>query len=214
MEPSVKSALVVSVVVSSLLCGLLSPVVESSEDPEDSSSGETEDEISELHPQDTDDVVDKFLSIVETYERSRKKCAPGTEYNLGDGVVAQYGVRRFKAQAMAAVVRANFLTRLWKEQHPGVVQDEHFFYTAVRSLAEGDPDLFAAGNCYDAYQFKPEYRLFCPYAYKLHNDSNEIMVKDLSVEYPYLGEQFEFFYQPKQNAIKKLEGVYNISRGE
>ena len=35
----------------------------------------------------------------------------------------------------------------------------------VVNLVQSDPDIFAAGNCYDEYEFK-EYQLFCPYAYR------------------------------------------------
>ena len=159
------------------------------------------------------DVVDRFLSIVEQYERNKENCTPGTEFNLGEGVVAQYGVLRYKAQALVAVNRANFLTRIWKGAPVTLLQDEHFFFTAVRSMVEGDPDLFAAGNCYDYKEFK-NYTLYCPYAYRLPNDSSEIMVKDLSVEYMYLGNESEFFYQARVKAAKKLRSKYNKTIGE
>jgi len=77
------------------------------------------------------DVVDQFLSIVEQYERNKENCTPGTTFNLGDGVVAQYGVVQFHTQAMAAVNRANFLTRIWKGAVK-LTESEYFFYAAVR----------------------------------------------------------------------------------
>lgn len=160
------------------------------------------------------DIVDSFLSKVEQYERNKENCTPGTTFNLGEGVVAQYGVNRFRSQAMMAVNRANFLTRLWKnEEDLGVLTSEYFLYSAVRSMVEGDEDVFAAGNCYDEGEYK-NYDLFCPYAYRLPNNSNEIMVKDLSIEYMYLGNDSEFFYQAKLKANKKLESVYNASAGK
>ncbi|ELU00985.1 hypothetical protein CAPTEDRAFT_30829, partial [Capitella teleta] len=70
-------------------------------------------------------------------------------------------------------------------------------------MVEEDHNLFAAGNCYDAFQFK-DYQLFCPFAYRLLNDSAHIMVKDLSVEYMYLDQDSEFFYVPKLKAKNKL----------
>ena len=158
------------------------------------------------------DVVDKFLSIVEQYERNKDNCTPGTEFNLGEGVVAQYGVLRYKQQAMVAVNRANFLTRIWQGAPSGLLESEYFFYTAVRSMVEGDPDLFAAGNCYDYMQYK-NYTLFCPYAYRLPNASEAIMVKDLSVEYKYLGNGSEFFWSARQKAEQKLEEKYNETLG-
>ena len=159
------------------------------------------------------DVVDKFLSIVEQYEKNKENCTPGTTFNLGEGVVAQYGLRRFQQQAMTAVNRANFLTRIWKGAEQSLLDSEYFFYTAVRSMVEGDWGLFAAGNCYDHKEYK-DYTLFCPYAYRLPNDSSEIMVKDLSVEYMYLDKDSEFFYEPRQLAEEKLRTHYNSSRGE
>ena len=159
------------------------------------------------------DVVDEFLSIVEQYERNRDNCTPGTTFNLGEGVVAQYGVNQFRRQAMLAVQRANLLTRLWKASPPEMLDSEYFFYTQVRSIVESDQDLFAAGNCYDAYEYK-NYSLFCPYSHRLPNNSGEIIVKDLSLEYPYLGNDSEFFLIPRQNARAKLEAGYNESIGE
>ena len=159
------------------------------------------------------DVVDDFLSIVEKYERSKDNCTPGTNYNLGDGVVAQYGVRRFKAQAMVAVNRANFLTRIWKSAHQELLDSEFFFYTSVREMVEGDPVLFAAGNCYDKMQYK-DYELFCPYAYRMADNPNKIMVKDLSLEYKYLGNDSEFFYQARMKAERKLALPFNDTYGQ
>lgn len=159
------------------------------------------------------DTVEAFLSIVEQYEKNKENCTPGTTFNLGKGVVAQYGLRRFMQQAMTAVNRANLLTRVWKSADQGVLDSEYFFYTAVRSMVEGDPNLFAAGNCYDEYEFK-DYKLFCPYAYRLLNDSAQIMVKDLSVEYMYLDEDSEFFFVPRIMANKKLRKHYPENHGE
>ena len=157
------------------------------------------------------DVVEKFLSVVEQYERNKDNCTPGVMFNLGKGVVAQYGIQRFYDQAMAAVNRANFLTRLWKGPSGAIMDSDYFFYTAVRSMVESDPDLFAAGNCYDKLEYK-NYTLFCPYAMRMP-DSTKIMVKDLSVEYKYLGNDSEFFFMPRTKANLKLHGGYNISKG-
>lgn len=183
--------------------------------PDEQSPGEQQE-----YPGDTEaeeqqrarDVVDTFLSIVEQYERNKDNCTPGTEFNLGEGVVAQYGVLRYKAQAMVAVNRANFLTRLWKGSSEELLDSEFFVFTAVRSMVEGDPDLFAAGNCYNYMEYK-NYTLFCPYAYRTHNDSQVVMVKDLSVEYKYLTNSSEFFWQARLKADSKLLGPYNETKG-
>ena len=173
---------------------------------------EAEEQRKAREKQEARDVVDKFLSIVEQYEQNKENCTPGTEFNLGEGVVAQYGVLRYKAQAMVAVNRANFLTRIWQGAPPALLDSEYFFFSAVRSMVEGDPDLFAAGNCYDYMEYK-NYTLFCPYAYRLPNDSSEIMVKDLSVEYKYLGNESEFFWSARLKAENKLKQEYNVTKG-
>ena len=158
--------------------------------------------------------MDKFLSIVDQYEQNKDNCTPGTEFNLGEGVVAQYGVKRFKAQALAAVNRANLLTRLWKGAPRSLLRSEYFFYTQVRNLVESDNDIFAAGNCYGAREYK-KYDLWCPFAYRMSNDSSQIMVKDLAVVYKYPGNESEFFWIPRQNAEKKLSRMYsNTSIGK
>jgi G protein-coupled receptor 158 len=159
------------------------------------------------------DVVDEFLSIVERYERNRENCTPGVTFHLGEGVITQYGVIRFRQQAEIAVNRANFLTRIWKGVPQNMLESEYFFYTQVRSMLEGSDDLFAAGNCYDYMEFN-NYTLFCPYAYRLPNDTGSIMVKDLSVEYKYLGNESEFFIIPRQKAEEKLSTRYNETIGE
>jgi len=208
--------------------GITPPGVEEVEsdiidDDEDTGDDVTEsiignDHLEETTTTDTEgDVIDSFLRIVEKYDRNKDNCTPGTTFNLGDGVVAQYGLRRFRAQAMVAVTRANFLTRVWKGSESvdlmPQLNSEYFFYSAVRSMVEGDDDIFAAGNCYDAREYKT-YSLFCPYAYRLPADHGRIMVKDLSVEYKYLGTDSEFFYQARLKAQKKLTSAYNMTIGE
>ena len=157
------------------------------------------------------DVVDEFLGIVEQYERDKENCVPGVTFNLGEGVITQYGVIRFRQQAELAVNRANFLTRIWKSSPEDILEkSQYFFYTQVRSMVEGDNDVFAAGNCYDYMEFN-NFTLFCPFAYRMPNDT--IMVKDLSVEYKYLGNESEFFFIPRMNAERKLQGRYNETKG-
>ncbi|XP_076449182.1 putative G-protein coupled receptor CG31760 [Babylonia areolata] len=143
------------------------------------------------------DVVQKFLEQVEKYEKNKANCTAGTHHNLGKGVIKQYGLNRFKAQALVAVNRANFLSRIWKEGNPQLLASEYFFFTQVRSMVEGDPEIFAAGNCYDQGEFK-DYYLFCPYAYR--TGRGDINVKDLSVEYDYLGNSSEWFYTARHRA--------------
>ncbi|KAL5021248.1 hypothetical protein ScPMuIL_000403 [Solemya velum] len=157
---------------------------------------------------DDDDVVEKFLELVEKYEKNKENCTAGTQVNLGEGVIQQYGINRFKLQGMVAVNRANFLTRIWKEAPKELLDSEYFFYTQVRSMVEGDPEIFAAGNCYDNYEFK-DYYLFCPYGYRMEN--GQINVKDLSVEYDFLGNDSEWFYSARLRS-KRVE-LFNYTIG-
>ncbi|CAD5123151.1 DgyrCDS11521 [Dimorphilus gyrociliatus] len=158
------------------------------------------------------DRVDKFLRIVEQYERNRGNCTAGVGTILGKGVVVQYGRRRFRKQAEVAVHRANLLTRLWRFMKQEEIQSEVLLYTLVHSMVASDKDIFAAGNCYDKDQFK-NYTLFCPYAHRLRNSSTEITVKDLSVAYKYLNNGSEFFREPKTKAQRKLNSSYALSVG-
>ena len=165
------------------------------------------------HKKDGEDVVQTFLSTVEQYARDKENCTPGTEHNLGEGVVQQqYGVRRFKRQALLAVNRANFLTQIWRSAGPGVTTSDYFFYIQVRSMVEGDPDVFAAGNCYAPGMYNDKYDLFCPFSHRIAEEDGVIVVKDLSVSYKY-GNHSEWFYQAQVNANRKLQN-YNRTMGK
>ena len=84
----------------------------------------------------------------------------------------------------------------------------------VRNLVESDPDIFAAGNCYSYKEYK-KYDLWCPFGYRMSNDSSQIMVKDLAVVYKYRGNESEFFWIPRQKAEEKLRRHYvNTSIGK
>ena len=155
------------------------------------------------------DVVENFLQLVEEYDKNKAECKPGTEYTLGPGVIKQYGLNRFQAQAMRAVNRANFLTRIWRYADSEFLQSEYLFYTQVRNIVEGDPDIFAAGNCYDKDEFK-DYHLFCPFSHR--TEDGRITVKDLSLEYPYLGNTSDWFFSARMRSAK-LEN-FNITKGE
>ena len=201
------SLLVLMLVFTSVLCS-----ADVSETSGETDAEELLDRDDNDDPNDIRDVVDQFLQIVDDMERNKDNCTPGVEFGLGTGVVQeQYGVRRFKEQALLAVNRANFMTRLWKDPRTAPLLTEYFLYTQVRSMVDGNPDVFGAGNCYDFQEYKGYY-LFCPYAYRLTNDSSQIMVKDLSVEYKYLGNGSEFFYSARLKAAKKLQN-YNVTVG-
>ncbi|XP_041376919.1 probable G-protein coupled receptor CG31760 [Gigantopelta aegis] len=154
------------------------------------------------------DVVETFLEHVEQYDKGKENCTKGTHYNLGKGVIRQYGLKRFKKQAMAAVNAANFYTRIWMRAGDEVTRSEYLFYTMVRSIVEGDPDIFAAGNCYDLFEYYGYY-LFCPYAYLM--EDKHINVKDLSLEYDYLGNDSEWFMSARMMS-SQLEN-FNYTQG-
>jgi G protein-coupled receptor 158 len=155
------------------------------------------------------DIIAEFLEKVEEYEQNKDSCVPGTHFNLGKGVIQQYGINRFKRQALVAVNRANFLTRIWKSAPKEVLDSEYLFYTQVRNLVEGDPDIFAGGNCHDYKQYK-DYDIFCPYAYRTENGS--INVKDLAIEYNYLGNDSEWFYEARKHAANVANFNFTIGK--
>lgn len=157
------------------------------------------------------DIVTRFLRIVESQHLLGENCTAGTDLNLGEGVVDRYAQERFRVEADVAVNRANMLTRIWKYADPNVVMSEYLLHASVFSMVEFDNDIFAAGNCYDQYQYK-EYWLFCPYAYRL--PEGPILVKDLAVEYKYLSNTSEWFYIARKNAEKVIKNYKQFSKGK
>lgn len=157
------------------------------------------------------DIVTRFLRIVESQHLLGENCTAGTDLNLGEGVVDRYAQERFRVEADVAVNRANMLTRLWKYADPNVVMSEYLLHASVFSMVEFDDDIFAAGNCYDQYQYK-DYWLFCPYAYRLPQGS--ILVKDLAVEYKYHSNTSEWFYIARKNAENVIRNFNQFSKGK
>ena len=157
------------------------------------------------------DVVTRFLTIVESQHLLGENCTAGTDLNLGEGVVDRYAQERFRVEADVAVNRANMLTRLWKYADPEVMSSEYLLHASVFSMVEFDEDIFAAGNCYDQFQYK-DYVLFCPYAYRL--PEGPILVKDLAVEYKYLSNTSEWFYIARKHAENVIRNYSQFSRGE
>lgn len=78
-----------------------------------------------------------------------------------------------------------------------MMQSEYLLYASLLSMVEFNENIFAAGNCYDKFQYPP-YVLFCPYAYRLLE--GRILVKNLAVEYKYLGNNSEWFFLARKNA--------------
>ena len=157
------------------------------------------------------DIVTKFLRIVESQASLfGKNCTAGTELNLGDGVVDKYAQERFRLEAEVAVNRANWLTRLWKYADRQVLDSEYLLHANLLSIIEMDEDIFAAGNCYDVFQYK-DYLLFCPFAYRLPD--GPVLAKDLAVEYKYLGNDSEWFYVARKNAERVIRNMTSITKG-
>jgi hypothetical protein len=157
------------------------------------------------------DIVRAFLNIVESQHLLGDNCTRGTEYNLGEGVVDRYAQERFRLEAELTVNRANMLTRFWKYAEPKTLDDEYLLHAMVISLIEFDEDIFAAGNCYDENQYK-NYTLFCPYGYREKDGS--ILVKDLSLEYPYLSNTSEWFYKAKKDGFRVVRNYNQFRRGK
>ncbi|XP_063239005.1 metabotropic glycine receptor-like [Bacillus rossius redtenbacheri] len=156
------------------------------------------------------DVVTRFLRIVESQHLLGDNCTAGTDLHLGEGVVDRYAQERFRLEAEVAVNRANWLTRLWKYAEPRVLASEYLLHASLFSVVEFDDDIFAAGNCYDQGQYKG-YGLFCPYAHRL--PEGPILVKDLAVEYKYLGNSSEWFFIARRNAENVIRNHSQFSRG-
>lgn len=184
------------------------------EDDEDKHNSDdlygTEKPLENLRPGNVD-IVTRFLRIVESQHLLGENCTAGTDLNLGEGVVDRYAQERFRVEADVAVNRANMLTRLWKYAGKEVLKSEYLLHASVFSMVEFDDDIFAAGNCYDQYQYQ-DYLLFCPYAYRLPEGT--ILVKDLAVEYNYLSNTSEWFYIARKNAEKVIKNFNQFSKGE
>ncbi|XP_055379902.1 uncharacterized protein LOC129611022 [Condylostylus longicornis] len=147
------------------------------------------------------DVVTKFLQIVETQHLLGANCKAGTALNLGEGVVDRYAQDRFRVEAEVAVNRANMLTRIFKNTSPEIMSSEPLLHASVLSMVAFDDDIFAAGHCFDWDQHPSKSGLFCPFAYRLPPpDQGAILAKDLALEYHYLGNTSEWFFQARKNA--------------
>ena len=94
---------------------------------------------------------------------------------------------------------------MWKYAPNVMGTSEYLLRTSVLSMMEMNEDIFAAGNCYDARQYK-NYNLFCPFAFRLPEGA--ILVKDLGIEYNYLSNTSDFFF----NARKRAENVIKAGK--
>ncbi|XP_015113289.1 probable G-protein coupled receptor CG31760 [Diachasma alloeum] len=162
-------------------------------------------------PSVPDDVVSRFLRIIENQHLLGENCTAGTDLNLGEGVVDQYAQERFRLEANLAVNRANMLTRLWKYAPNVMLSSEYLLHASVLSMVEFDEDIFAAGNCYDKMQYKERW-LYCPFAHRLQ-DQDGVLVKDLAVEYKYLTNSSEWFFIARKNAERVIANSNQFSRG-
>lgn len=100
---------------------------------------------------------------------------------------------------------------MWKYSPSVIGQSEYLLHTSILSMLEMNEDIFAAGNCYDARQYK-EYFLFCPYAYRL--PEGPILAKDLALGYNYLSNTSEFFFIARKRAelVIKAGKSYRTSK--
>lgn len=157
------------------------------------------------------DIVTKFLRIVESQHLLGENCTKGTDFNLGEGVVDRYAQERFRLEGEIAVNRANLYTRLWKYSPEQVLASQYLLHAEVLTMVELDEDIFAAGNCYDKYEYE-DYLLFCPFAYRL--PEGNILVKDLAVEYKYLSNTSEWFYRARKNAERAISNYTTLTKGK
>ncbi|XP_057328967.1 probable G-protein coupled receptor 158 [Microplitis mediator] len=162
-------------------------------------------------PSVQDDIVTRFLRIIENQHLLGENCTAGTDLNLGEGVVDQYAQERFRLEANFAVNRANMLTRLWKYAPEVMLSSEYLLHASVLSMVEFDEDIFAAGNCYDKMQYKDHW-LYCPFAHRLP-DHDGVLVKDLAIEYKYLSNSSEWFFIARKNAERVIASNNQFSHG-
>lgn len=180
---------------------------------EDSANASSLDRLARRRSQATQvDIVTRFLRIIENQHTLGENCTAGTDLNLGEGVVDQYAQERFRLEAEFTVNRANMLTRLWKYAPEVMLSSEYLLHASVLSMVEFDEDIFAAGNCYDKLQYRNRW-LYCPFAHRLPNQ-DEILVKDLAIEYKYLSNSSEWFYIARKNAERVIASYEQFSRGE
>ena len=124
---------------------------------------------------------------------------------------------RFHEAALVAVNFANWLTRMWKYA-PGVIgESEYMIHASLFSMIEANKDIFAAGNCHDAMQYK-EYSLFCPFAYRLSEgpgtpEKGPLLAKDLAIEYKYLANTSEWFYIARKTAEEVIKNGTALNTG-
>uniref|UniRef100_A0AAG5D3X4 Uncharacterized protein n=1 Tax=Anopheles atroparvus TaxID=41427 RepID=A0AAG5D3X4_ANOAO len=95
--------------------------------------------------------------------------------------------------------------RIFKFSTADVQASEHLLHASVLSMVEFDDDIFAGGNCFDWNQHPAKRGLFCPFAYRLPPpDQGASLVKDLALEYHYLGNTSEWFFLARKNAEKVI----------
>ena len=161
------------------------------------------------------DVMTKFLRIIESSKAGN--CSSGTDETSmeTEGMVDKYAQERFRLEATVAVNRANWLTRVWKYADRSVLDSEYLLHVNLYSIIEMDEDIFAAGNCYDKFQYK-DYVLFCPFAYREPNGS--ILAKDLAVAYNYVDtesdKESEWFFKARENAKRVITNMTSLTKGE
>uniref|UniRef100_A0A182FH56 Uncharacterized protein n=1 Tax=Anopheles albimanus TaxID=7167 RepID=A0A182FH56_ANOAL len=108
-----------------------------------------------------------------------------------------------KAPALASAASTG--RKIFKFSSADVQASEHLLHASVLSMVEFDDDIFAGGNCFDWNQHPAKRGLFCPFAYRLPPpDQGASLVKDLALEYHYLGNTSEWFFLARKNAEKVI----------
>lgn len=81
-------------------------------------------------------------------------------------------------------------------------------------MIDFDPDIFAAGHCFDWDEHPVQKGLFCPFAFRLPPpDQGASFAKNLAAEYHYLDNASEWFYIARKNAEKVIAKDEQYTKG-
>lgn len=94
---------------------------------------------------------------------------------------------------------------------PEAASNDKLLYALVQELVEFSDTIHAAGNCYGSFMNK-DYDLYCPFATRTPNGT--IMVKDLSREYFYLGNNSAWFTETRERGRKITMERANVASGK
>ena len=93
-----------------------------------------------------------------------------------------------------AVHMANFLTDVLVNNNNTLFEvKEEFLFNMVRKNVNGEDHIFGSAIAVEEYVF-PEYRIYCPYAYK----KDRVYAHDISLNYNYLDPSTEWYHVLRQ----------------